>query len=334
MPRKTRIDAPDALHHVIGRGIARNTIFLSDADREDFLDRLGAILSDTKTTCYAWALIPNHFHLLLRTGSVPLSSVMRRLLTGYAVHFNLRHHRCGHLFQNRYKSILCEEDPYLLELLRYIHLNPLRAGLVEDYEGLCRYPYGGHSMILGKGSREWQDTEYVLGLFAESRAMARRRYRRFVKEGIEQGKRPELIGGGLLRSQGGWTGVRALREAGTYQKGDERILGQGDFVAQVLADAQEKFERKYRLAASGYTLDRLIERVAELLDMPSQEILEPGKGRKKVEARSLLCYWAHTELGITQTQLARRLPLNQPAISNAVRRGAHLARERQYSIEP
>jgi len=138
---------------------------------------------------------------------------------------------------------LCEKDPYLLELVCYIHPNPLRAGLVGNYEELCRYPYGGHSVILGQTKKEWQDADYVLGQFGENRARARHRYRQFVEEGIEQGKRPDLIGGGLLRSQGGWTGVKALREAGTCQKGDERILGQGDFVAQVLADAGEKLER-------------------------------------------------------------------------------------------
>jgi putative transposase len=334
MPRKSRIDAPDAVHHVIGRGIAREKIFVGESDRDDFIDRLGGILTETKTTCYAWALIPNHFHLLLRTGTAPLSSVMRRLLTGYAVGYNLRHHRYGHLFQNRYKSILCEEDPYLLELVRYIHLNPLRARLVGDYEELCRYPYGGHSVILGYGRKEWQDVDYVLGLFAQKRSTARGRYLQFVEEGIEQGKRPDLMGGGLLRSQGGWTGVKALRGTGTYQKGDERILGKGDFVAQVLAGAEEELERKYRLAAGGYNLDRLIHRVAEILGMSSEEVIEPGKTRQRVEARSLLCYWATTELGISQTDLAQRLPLNQPAVSNAVRRGACLVRQRQLSIEP
>ena len=332
MPRKSRIDAPEAVHHVIGRGIARSKIFMGDADRDDFLDRLGGLLRESKTICYAWALIPNHFHLLLRSGTVPLSSIMRRLLTGYAVSYNLRHHRYGHLFQNRYKSILCEEDPYMLELVRYIHLNPLRARLVAGYEELCKYPYCGHSVILGHRQREWQDGDHVLGLFAEKVATARRRYHQFVEEGIEQGERPDLVGGGLLRSQGGWTGVKALRAGGTYQKGDERILGKGDFVAQVLAEAEENLERKYRLASGGYTLDKLIERVSELTGMSSEELIEPGKARERVEARSLLCYWATTELGISQSQLAQRLGIHQPAVSNAVRRGAHLARARKYSI--
>ena len=126
MPRKSRIDAAGALHHIICRGIEQTDIFVDDFDRDNFVERLGKILSETNTPCFAWALLPNHFHLLLRTGEVPLSTIMRRLLTGYAVSFNRRHRRHGHLFQNRYKSILCQDDPYLLELVRYIHLNPLR----------------------------------------------------------------------------------------------------------------------------------------------------------------------------------------------------------------
>ena len=168
MPRKSRIDAPGALHHIIARGINRQAIFSDDTDRNGFLDRLGDILVDTKTACYAWALIANHFHLLLRTGATPISAVMRRLLTGYAVTYNRRHGRCGHLFQNRYKSILCEEDPYLLELVRYIHLKPIIAKLVDDYRALSKYAYCGHRVILGGQKQDWQDMEYVLGLFGVS----------------------------------------------------------------------------------------------------------------------------------------------------------------------
>ena len=102
MPRKSRIDAPGALHHIIARGIDRKNIFKDDKDRDNFLERLGDIIAETQTSCFAWALIPNHFHLLLKTGATPISTVMRRLLIGYAVSFNRRHGRYGHLFQNRY----------------------------------------------------------------------------------------------------------------------------------------------------------------------------------------------------------------------------------------
>ncbi|MBW1717298.1 MAG: transposase, partial [Deltaproteobacteria bacterium] len=150
MPRHARLDAPGVLQHVMARGIERRKIFWDDKDRTSFLERLALILEETQTQCYAWALIPNHFHLLLRTGPTPLSTVMRRLMTGYAVTFNLRHRRAGHLFQNRYKSVVCEEDPYLLELIRYIHLNPLRAKLVNDLKELDKYLWTGHSALVGK----------------------------------------------------------------------------------------------------------------------------------------------------------------------------------------
>jgi REP element-mobilizing transposase RayT len=121
MPRKARLDAYSTLHHVMARGIERSSIFRGDKDRTDFLEHLGSLAEETKTTIYAWALIPNHFHILLRSGKEGLSYFMRRLLTGYAVRFNRKYKRSGHLFQNRYTSIVCEEEPYFMELIRYIH---------------------------------------------------------------------------------------------------------------------------------------------------------------------------------------------------------------------
>ena len=123
MPRLARLDAPGVLHHVMGRGIEKNKIFLKDKDRNDFLNRLSGLVEEGAVDIYAWALMSNHFHLLLKTKNRPLSSSMRKLLTGYVVNFNRRHKRYGHLFQNRYKSIVCQEDAYLMELVRYIHLN-------------------------------------------------------------------------------------------------------------------------------------------------------------------------------------------------------------------
>ncbi len=140
MPRQARLDAPATLHHVMVRGIERTTIFRDDTDREDFVTRLAQLAGQGALMIYAWALLPNHAHLLLRTGARPLARSMRSLLTGYAGAFNRRHHRVGHLFQNRYKSVVVEEEPYLLELVRYLHLNPLRAKLVQTLRALDRYP--------------------------------------------------------------------------------------------------------------------------------------------------------------------------------------------------
>ena len=332
MPRKSRIDAPGALHHIIARGINRKEIFRDDKDRDSFLERLGDILAETQTPCFAWALIPNHFHLLLKTGATPIPTVMRRLLTGYAVSFNRRHRRYGHLFQNRYKSILCQEDTYLLELVRYIHLNPLRARIVSDLKSLDRYPYCGHAVILNKRKHSWQNTEYVLNLFAKKIPLARRRYREFAKKGISHGRRPDLVGGGLIRSQGGWSSVKALRKIGAYMKGDERILGSGDFVEKVLAQSEETLKRKYRLKAEGYDFDKVVDRVSELMGLEREEMLSPGKYKKVVEARSIACYWAMREVGISQEILAQKFSISQPAISLAVQRGEKLVIRNKYLL--
>ena len=177
MPRKPRLDAPGALHHIIGRGIEKTLIFQSDFDRQDFVDRLADFGHKKNLLIYAWALMPNHFHLLVRTGFMPIANNMRKLLTGYVVNYNLRHNRHGHLFQNRYKSIICEEDPYLLELTRYIHLNPLRAGLVQSLGELEDYPWTGHAGIIGKRKMRWQEIDSVLAYFGKSRGAARKKYR-------------------------------------------------------------------------------------------------------------------------------------------------------------
>ena len=232
MPRQARIDAPGALHHIMVRGIERKKIFRDNKDRDSFLTRLGKILSETSTPCYAWALIPNHAHLLMRTGSAPLSHVMRRLLTGYAVRFNHRYRRHGKLFQNRYKSILCQEDPYLLELVRYIRL-----------------------------------------------------------------------------------------------KGDERILGDSDYVLDVLKENRERFERRYELKARWYNLDVLTRRVAEIFHVRPEEIFSPGKYKKRVQARSVLSDWAVRELGETASYIAKKIGISQPVVSLSVERGERIVKE-------
>ena len=169
MPRQTRLDAPGTLHHVMGRGIEKTMIFRSKYDREDFITRVEELCSKGSWIVYAWALLSNHFHILIRTGNESLSKNMRRLLTGYVVNFNRRHKRYGHLFQNRYKSIMCEDDPYLLEPTRYIHLNPLRAAVVKGMGELNGYAWTGHAALLGNVKREWQEVETVLGYFGSRR---------------------------------------------------------------------------------------------------------------------------------------------------------------------
>lgn len=146
---------------------------------------------------------------------------------------------------------MLREISFLLELVRYIHLNPFRAKLVADMKGLGKHPYSGHSVLMGEVTAEWQNTKYVLGLFGGKMSVARRRYREFVQKGIAVGKRRDLTGGGLIRSVGGWSAVKSLRKAGALQKGDERIVGDGEFVEKTLSQVNEAFERKYRLKVKG-----------------------------------------------------------------------------------
>jgi putative transposase len=287
----------------MGRGIEKRKIFLDACDRLDFIRRLGELAKEKAMEVYAWALLPNHFHLLCKTQNRPLASSMRKLLTGYAVNFNKRHRRHGHLFQNRYKSIVCQEETYLLELVRYIHLNLIRAGIVHDIGGLNQSPWSGHSVLLGKQEgREWQNRDYVLSFFGRGRSAARK-YVSFVEEGVGLGKRPELVGGGLVRSLGGWAEVRALRGKGGKQEFDERILGDGDFVEEVLGGAKDqnfakREEKKVPLAS-------LAERACREHGVNLAELRSGSRRLEVVEARRKLSRAAVMEHGYSGAEVAR-----------------------------
>jgi REP element-mobilizing transposase RayT len=333
MPRLGRLDAPGVVHHIMIRGIERRNIFRDDTDREDFLARLARLVPETQTACSAWVLMPNHVHVLLRTGAGPLPTLMRRLLTGYAVRFNRRHKRHGRLFQNRYKSVACQEDLYLSELVRYLHLNPLRAGLLASGRELNRYPYGGQSALLGKRNRPWQATEDVLKCFGNTGARARKAYGAYVEAGSRQGRRGDLTGGGLSRSLGGWAAVKERRGKGQgLVKSDERILGESAFVEAILAQANERYTRHYALKRQGVGFKHVIARVAAICHLDPREVVAKGRQRWKVTARSLLCFWAVRELGLPLTALARQLGLSPPGVSYAVQRGEALVRENHYKL--
>jgi len=369
MPRQPRLDAPSLLQHVMARGIERRKIFRDDKDRKSFLDRLAVILEENQTQCYAWSLIPNHFHLLLRTGPIPLSKVMRRLMTGYAVTFNKRHKRSGHLFQNRYKSVVCEEDTYLLELIRYIHLNPIRSGLVKDLKELDRYPCTGHSAILShrknplipskppdSGKRggdtkiksairppaspesrragRWRagnpkseislaekTIQDVLLFFSSKTGEARRSYRQFVKNGVDQGCRPELQGGGLVRSAGGEKAGLLGRKKEELEKGDERILGSGDFVIQALKGANELHERsiKYRIS-----LDELIKKVSKNRKIDTKDLISSKRKQEISNTRAIISYLAAIELRCSGAKIASALRLSEKSVSRCIERGKKL----------
>ena len=309
MPRSARLDIAGLLQHVIVRGIERRDIFNDDNDRQRFVDRFMSLLSETGVRCFAWALLSNHFHLLLMPTYTPLSYFMRRLLTGYAVSFNHHNKRSGHLFQNRCKSIVCEEEPYLLELVRYIHLNPLRAGMVANLDELDQYPWSGHAVLMGNRRIEGQDMDAILERFGKQTASARRKYRRFVSEGIDSGRRADLVGGGLKRSQGD-------RPNNEYESFDERILGSGDFVDGLKQEAKLRDRMK-----SALSLSRLLDIVSSTLGLDSDTVRKPSKSRAPATARGIICHLAIFELGYKGSEVGKFLHLGPSGVSLASRRG-------------
>jgi REP element-mobilizing transposase RayT len=320
MPRQARLDAADTLHHIILRGIEKRHIFGDDLDRENLVIRMGQLASDTKTKIYAWSLLTNHAHLLIRSGPEGLPQYMRRLLTGYAQAYNRRHKRYGHLFQNRYKSIVCEEEVYFQELVRYIHLNPLRAGLVQNLVQLDRYPWSGHGVLMGKVKYSWQDADYVLSWFGKKVGQARRTYHRYVSEGIKQGRRPELVGGGLIRSLGRWSAVQSLRRSGQEVLTDERILGTDDFVERMLGEADPKARRLFssRLRDKE-VLQFMEERCGK--DGISVRELQMGSRRGMIPGiRSDLAWKLARGWGFSLAEIARQLGVSTSAISQILRR--------------
>ena len=304
----------------MARGTERQRIFQDDADRENFVQRVAGLVDAAALTVYAWALLPNHFHLLVRTGRQPLARSMRSLLTGYAGAFNRRYRRKGHLFQNRYKSVVCDEETYFLELVRYLHLNPLRARLVTDLAGLAEYAYSGHGALVGRQAYAWQDTAAVLQQFGTTQRWARREYLRFVAEGMGQGRRTELQGGGLIRSAGGWAAVQELRRGREGYLGDERILGSSEFVERIRQEVEEQAAQAQRPPRSP-SVETVIERVCEAEGIRIEEIAGTGRRAVVSRARAGVAYLWLERLGQGGPVAARALGLHPATIYAVARRG-------------
>lgn len=310
MPRTARLDIQGLLQHVIVRGIERRDIFLNDDDRRFFVQRFTSLLEKTDTVCFAWTLLSNHFHLLVCPRKVPLAAFMRRLLTSYAVTFNLRHNRSGHLFQNRYKSIVCDQDEYLLELVRYIHLNPIRAGIVDDVDQLERYPWSGHSVLMGKTKIAGQDIDAVLSLFGKKVGEARRRYRLFVHDGIAQGRRGDLVG-----QPATW------RERVTARAADSRILGDSDFVTTL----QRHEDLGQRIRAS-LPLSEIVEQVAVQYEILIRALAGRSRSPVVVKARAVACHLAMMA-GHSSTEIGRYMTMSRYGACTAAIRGKQLVEE-------
>jgi len=320
MPRQARLDAPGTLHHVIIRGIEKKQIVEHDEDKREFVSRMGDLSTQEKTNIYAWALMTNHAHILLRSGPSGLSRYMKRFLTGYAVYYNHRHKRHGHLFQNRYKSIVCEEDAYFQELVRYIHLNPIRANMVQNMSKLDGYPWCGHAVIMGRRKNDWQDREYVLSWFGQKEKEAKKNYRRYVQEGISLGDRPDLVGGGLIRSLGGWSQVLPMRRHGDRELSDERILGSSLFVEQINREADELIKHQLPEYSRGRIIKKVIQEICDKREVNIDELRNGSRRQTVSDARRSIAVKLVKNYGIPLSEIARHVGVSTSAVSKMLNR--------------
>lgn len=332
MPRQGRLDFPGALQHVMVRGQERRRLFRDRKDYQEFKNRLGSRLVERGFGCYAWALMPNHIHLLIRTGGKPLFKMMQSLLAGYGQYFNGRYHRHGYVYGGRYKSVLCQEEKYFLVLLRYIHLNPLKARVVKGLRELRSYPWTGHKALMGKEKLVWQDTESVLDRFGRGLQAQRKEYLKYLRGNLGSDFGLQLAGGSLIRALVGRWEETEVRK-GRRLVGDERILGDERFIEKMLEKAEEDEDRRQRLKRTGWTLPRVVARAAKAMDLKPGDVRGPSKEPRRSRARALASKWAVEDLGLTTVTVSRYLRVTQPAVTGAVHRGRTLEKELHVRLE-
>lgn len=308
MPRVARIDLEDCCYHVMARGIERRLIFLDDQDRQDFIHRLRKLILPAETSLYAWALMPNHFHLFLQRRKVTLARIMSRLMTGYAVTFNSRHHRTGHLFANRYKAILCQKEPYFQELIRYVHLNPLRAGLVRNLAELEHYPWTGYSILMGHQEATFEAVQEVLENFGSNVGGARENLKSFMAEGLGQEWQPDQ---------------RVVDQEKIHGLGP--ILGSKEFAINLFEKTSGKKNSAQDIPQLRFT--DIADAVAREYGFQRPLLHSASRERRVSKARALVCYLSREYGGTPSAELKKTFGLSGGAISQLYLKGKEMYHE-------
>ena len=288
MARPLRLDVPGAVYHVTARGNERRAVFRDDEDRDDYLARLSYYRSRFGFRLLAYCLMTNHVHLAIRRGLFPLSRVMACLHSSYTQSFNRRHGRVGHLFQGRYKSFLVQEDRYLVALIRYIHLNPVRARIVEK---AADYRWCSDRSFRSNHPPPWLDVDDVLPSFGPTRRSALRRYL------------------ALMDAPPAESEYEALRAVDQVVKGDEVF-------------ALTRFEQVGELAPPlrGLSENRVIEAVSRSTGVAAEDLAAPTRGGAVAAARHLAAYVAFHAGGISKRRMARRFHLDDSSLARPVSR--------------
>jgi putative transposase len=288
MARKPRIHYPGALYHVILRGNARQDIFFEDADRYRFYLLLQEGTERFGHRIHAFCLMTNHVHLVVQVGDIPLSRIMQNISFRYTRWINRRQSRTGHLFQGRYKALLIDADSYLLELVRYIHLNPMRVGIASAPGD---YPWTSHRAYLGMDALPWLETDWILGSFGKRREQARKLYQQFIMDGIAEGHRKEFHNG----SSGG------------------RILGEDSFADRVLTIAEKR-------DTTTATINGILAEVCREYGMDVSLLALKDKQRGPAEARALAAWLVRESSSLSLTDLGKVLNRDVSSLSIAASR--------------
>ena len=289
MARRPRVYFPGALYHVICRGNHKQKIFGDERDFETYLSYLSEYKGKYSFHLYAFALMGNHCHLLLEVREVPLSKIMQVLQFRYTRYFNKRYRKTGHLFQGRYKAIVCDKEAYLLELIRYIHLNPVRAGMVGDP---AVYPWTGHRGYLRKGKENLIDSDMVLSQFSKKESIARDQYRQFVSEGIDTG-----------------------HEQKYYQVKDQRYLGEDEFVDRV-----EGLKKGHERSYWEVPMERIVREVIQGMKISRDRLYSLTRDRQGAYGRSLVAYLARKLAGFRVNEIAQHFNRGSMSICWGVRK--------------
>lgn len=298
------------------------TIFTDDQDKHVFLERARAQFDGDSMAVLVWTLMRNHPHMFTRTEAGSLSKAMHRLGTGYAGYFNRRHDRKGHVYQNRFKSILVEDEDYLFRLIRYVLLNPLRAGIVRDLEGLERYRWTAYPALLGHSRPLLGDPIAPLRLFADPPAAAQRELRHWLAAGLEgDDEIHRLVERGPGRPQIVVPGPDA---AARVHVRDASVVGDAAFVASILKQSGHPQADAFERQSAGWLTDQIIDEVCAHLLVDPRAIRTGRRGRAS-EARAAIAWLAHTYLSVSLTDLAPQLGVSQPALSYALDKGRAVA---------
>lgn len=323
MSRKKRLSVAGALPHIMGRAIDGRLLFVDNDDRQMFLQLFESGLGETDYRCYAWALMGNHYHLLVRANANPLWMLMRKLNSNYARYYAKKYERRGYLFQDRFKSIATQDQGYIEELMRYVHLNPLRAGVCGTILELDAYEWCGHSAIIGKCCRRFQDVEHILARFGKDTETARRNYRQFIIDGIDKTDNAPF-----------YERIReSNRETKNIQDYGCWVIGDRDFVHRSLqADRKNRIDivRHQRL---GVDLSRISEVVCKKMGIEVSELTHRGRNDVRSQARKIFAYVAYREFQFSVFDIANALDISNTAASRLAYAGEPLVRELGFSIE-